>query len=423
MKTWDELEVMKRESLPLWKNRDFLIIYLSLLISGVGDGISKMALLWLSYDLTKSTVAMGMVFACLTLPGVFAGLLSGALADRFSKLRIFVTANMALGFIAAGFVLANHFKSMSLVYVLAFMMGIFFSFDSGPFRAYLPEIFPSDKLAKVNAAVSSVQSLTMLIGPALGGLILAAGNVSAAFLINAASFFIAAGLMAFLPRTLPKMSEGSIKIGAVLHDIKSGVGYLFNSPLHRFLMFFSVSLFGIYCFSGGLITPLCEDILSKSNQIEGSTALAVIQSAFGLGGLISSFFIPFFMKKYGCLRTLVAGAFLCVVELMVFGFIDNIYLMAAIITLTAASGPMLTVPLFTFLQEKTKPRFMGRAMGALDTLILFVVSFSFGLGGVLAQMLGILRLFIITGAAILVLTLIIPLLPGYKTVRRMEEKD
>ena len=204
MKTWNELEIMKKESLPLWKNPDFIIIYLALLISGIGDGISKIALLKLSHDLTGSTVTLGLVFTCLTLPGIFAGLISGALADRFSKKKIFVTANIMLGIAAAGFVLAYRFQSISLVYLLAFIMGTFFSFDGGPFRAYLPEIFPKEKLAKVNASVSSIQSLTMLIGPALGGLILAAGTVTTAFLIDAATFFVSAGMMWFLPTTLPK---------------------------------------------------------------------------------------------------------------------------------------------------------------------------------------------------------------------------
>jgi MFS family permease len=421
MKTWDELKLITKEALPLWKNRDFIIICLALFISGIGDGIFKIALLWLSYDLTKSVATMGIVFACLTLPGIFSGFLSGALADRFSKKKIFIVANFMLGIFAAGFVWAHFRESILLVYVLAFFMGTFFAFDGGPFRAYLPEIFPGDKLQKVNAAVSAVYSLTMLIGPALGGIIIAAGNVVPAFLVDAATFFIAAVLMIFLPTTLPRMVEGTIKIRVLLNDIKSGVTYMFHSPVHRFLMLFFISLLGIYYISGGMVTPLCEEILSKTNKMKGSTALAIIQATFGLGGLVSSFFIPKLMRKIGCLRTLIIGALLCVVELFAFGFITNIYFMAVITTLTAASGPLLMVPLFTFIQEKTEPRFMGRAMGTMDTLILVVISFSYGFGGMLGDVLGIIPLFIITGFAILAFTIIIPYLPGYKRVRHLEK--
>ncbi len=408
---------------PLWKERRFIIIYLAQLVSGIGDGISKIALLWLSYQISKSATTMGIIFICLTLPGIFSGFISGALGDRCAKRKIIVTAQVVQGIIAAGYVLAYLWQSIFLVYLLTFMMGAAFSFDGGPFRAYLPEIFPEDKLSRVNAAVSSVQSLTMLIGPAVGGVILAMGNVTLAFLIDAATFFISAVMMRLLPAALPRMVEGSIKIRVIFQDVKLGLSYIFHSPLHRFLMVFFVSLFGIYCLAGGLVTPLCEIELAASNDIKGSTALAVIQAVFGLGGLISSFFIPVFMRKFGYLRTLIIGAFLCVVELFAFGYLSGIYVLAVIITFTAASGPMLTVPLFTFLQEKTAPRFMGRAMGALDTLLLAVVSLSYGLGGVLADVLGnITIVFIITGFAVLLFTLLIPFLPGYKTVRDMEEE-
>jgi DHA3 family macrolide efflux protein-like MFS transporter len=423
MKTWDEIALIKKESLPLWKNRDFIILCLALFISGIGDGIFKIALLWLSYKLTGSTAAMGIVFACLTLPGIFSGFLAGALADRFSKKKVFITANFVLTAAAFFFVLAYHYQSILAVYLLSFLMGAFFTFDSGPFRAYLPEIFPEDRLSKVNAAVSSVQSLTMVVGPALGGIIIVAGKVGLAFLIDAATFFAAALLMCFLPLTLPRMAEGSIKVRAIFRDIKAGVGYLVESPSHRFIILFFVCLFGIYCFAGGLITPLCEKDLSVSNHIEGSMALGIILAIFGLGGFIGGFFIPHVIRKFGCVRTLVFGAFLCAVELFAFGYIADIFFLAAIILFTASSGPMLMVPLFTFIQEKTKPRFIGRAMGALDTAVLSVISLSFVFGGVLAGAIGVINVFKITGAAILVLTAATTLLPIYKKLRLMGKES
>ena len=142
MKTWDELELIKNESLPLWKNRDFIIIYLALLISGTGDGIAKIALLSFVYDLTSSSTAVGMVFTCLTFPSIFSGLMAGVLADRYSKLKILIVGHLLLGVTTAGFVLACHHKSTVLIYFLAFMTGILMAFADGPFRAYFPDIFP-----------------------------------------------------------------------------------------------------------------------------------------------------------------------------------------------------------------------------------------------------------------------------------------
>lgn len=414
---------MWKDSLPLWKHPDFRLIYGALFISGIGDGISKIALLSLSFKLTGSPAAMGMVFVCLTLPGIFSGVLSGALADRLSKKSLMITSNILLGFTALGYVLAAHYRSITLVYVLSFFLGSFFSFAGGPFRAYLPDIFPEEKLSRVNAYITSIESLSMLIGPALGGAILVIGSVKLAFLIDAGTFFIAAALFWFLPTSIPRMAEGVVNVGVIVRDIKSGVAYVFNSGGHRFIMVFFMLVFGIYCISGGLLMPLCEDVLAELNSMKGSTALAIIQASFGLGGLISTFFIPILIKKTGCLNIIIAGALLCVVELWAFGFITNIYVMAAITTVTAASAPMLMVPLFTFLQENTKPRFIGRVMGALDTLIVSVISVSFALGGIMANTLGLKKIFVITGGIMLLFTLMVPLLPGYKVLRRIERDD
>jgi DHA3 family macrolide efflux protein-like MFS transporter len=407
---------------PAAKNENSYI-YLALLISGTGDGIAKIALLSFVYDLTTSSTAVGMVITCLTLPGIFSGLMAGVLADRYSKLKILIIGHLLLGITTAGFVLACHYKSTVLIYLLAFMTGTLMAFADGPFRAYFPDIFPQDRLSEVNSAVSSVYSLTMFIGPALGGIILEVGTVKLAFIIDAASFFIAAVLIGFLPATLPKMAEGLVNVRAVYRDIKLGIGYLLRSPLHRFLVFFFVCLFGIYCLSSGLITPFSKEILSVSNDIKGTRALSIILASFGLGGFISAFYIPGLMKKFSYLHTLMIGASLCVVELFALGHISNIYFLAAIIILTGSAVPMMLIPLFTFMQEKTKSRFMGRAMGALDTIVLFVSSLSFGLGGVLADAAGITRVFIITGFAILVLILTTLFLPVYKKVRQMESLE
>ncbi len=85
----NKIEKKEEREKTIWRDRNFIIIYLSFFISGIGSGIGKIALLWVSYNLTGSAVAVGLVFTCLTLPGIFSGLLSGALADRYSKRKLF----------------------------------------------------------------------------------------------------------------------------------------------------------------------------------------------------------------------------------------------------------------------------------------------------------------------------------------------
>jgi len=414
-------DLQKNRTPSLWRDRHFIIIVSALIISGTGSGISKIALLWMSYELTQSTTTMGMIFVCLTLPGVFAGPISGALADRYSKKNILLTARFILGIIAACFIPAYYCESIHMIFVLVFLMGGTFSFAGGPFMAYLAELFEEDKLVKVNAALQSIRSVNMLAGPALGGIILAAANVHVAFLIDALSFIISGFIMLRLPNTRRKLVDGYINIEILLHDTKEGLTYFLRSPLHRFLLFFFVSLCGTYCISGGLIMPLCNDVLSLKNNMEGSTVLAILETTFGLGSLIGSFLIPSMMRKYGYMPTLMVGAYLCVIELLAYGTFFNIFILVAITSITAVSMPMLIVPLMTLMQQKTDKEFLGRVMGAFDTLLLSVISLAFGIGGVLAGEFGLTTVFVSCGIFMLVTTSCILCLPQYWRLHRNQE--
>jgi MFS family permease len=86
----------------------------------------------------------------------------------------------------------------------------------------------------------------------------------------------------------------------------------------------------------------------------------------------------------------------------------------AVLLVTASSMPMLLIPLATVLQQRTERELRGRVMGALDTVLLATLSLSFGIGGVLAETIGLLVTFAASAFAMLVLTAVIPRLPSYR---------
>ena len=402
----------------LFSNRTFLLLWTAVFLGGMGGGISKMALLWLGYKLTGSGTGMGALFICLTLPGIFIGPLSGSLADRFPKQRLLVASRLMIASCAPWYVLALHTESLALVYFLTAMIGVAVSFSGGPLQAALPELFGPDELSEVNAALQGNRSLTMVLGPAVGGLFLGADLPEWNFIIDAINSLVVAGLFALLPPVTTRLSDGVVTVRQIMSDIRSGFSYMANSTIHRFLLKFFVSLIGIYCLSGGLIMPFCEDILGKANGIRGNTALAVLQTVMGAGSFLGSFLIAPLMARIGELRTLMLGAALCVAELFAMGIFTNIHVLSAVLVVTASSMPMLMVPLFTLMQERSKPQFIGRAMGALDTLVLAAVSLAFGMGGILADWIGLLPTFLATGTAMLLVVITLPFLHDYRAASR-----
>ncbi|MDP6945918.1 MAG: MFS transporter, partial [Myxococcota bacterium] len=294
------------------------------------------------------------------------------------------------------------------------------SFVNGPMQAYLPDVFAPEQLSKVNSVFQSYRSLATVIGPAIGGVILATGDVTWAFVIDALSFVASALLLLPLPVIGPDGESEALTARSLYRDIGEGLRYIAGSGLHRFLLMFFIPAAGIYCLSGGLMMPYAEQLLAGQHGLTGATALSLLYSTMGLGGFIGSFFIPWLMGRIGALRTLLLGAAMCVVEMLIMGALPVVSLVLSVLLITASSLPLLLVPLFTLIQANTDAAFTGRAMGALDTLMLATVSVSFGLGGILADQIGLQEVFLAAGAAMLVLTLVIPQTQSYRSLRGTE---
>ncbi len=257
----------------------------------------------------------------------------------------------------------------------------------------------------------------MLVGPAVGGVILASGHVGLAFVTDSATFVVSALLLLALPSLPPLLQKGALTAQGLYQDVGEGLRYVAGSPLHRFLLGFFVPLCGIYCLSGGLMMPYADEILAGQRGITGSTALSALYAVMGLGGFLGSFLIPAVMRRFGALRALVLGAAMCAIELAVFGAVPRIEVVLAVLIVTSSSLPLLLVPLFTLLQQRTAPEFTGRAISALDTVVLATVSLAFSVGGVLADQLGLEATFLVSAVGMAALTILVPRTAGFRALQ------
>lgn len=408
------------EAPSLWRNPRFVALIASAFVSHCGSGITHIAVLWLAYELTQSAASTGAVFVCLTLPGVVAGPLAGALADRYPKRRLLLVSRFASAVVVLGFWLAWQQGSVAVLYATVLLIGVGVSFVNGPMQAYLPDVFESHRLPAVNSAFQSGRSLATLVGPAIGGVILATGRVEIAFVVDSMSFVLSGLLLLLLPSIQPKLQKGAVTLGALHRDMLEGFRYVAGSPMHRFLLLFFIPLCGLYCLTGGLIMPYADQLLAGQHGVTGSTALSAIYAVIGFGGFVGSFFIPSVMRRLGPLRAMIVGAVLSVAELLVFGAVPVLGVLLAVLVVTASSFPLLLVPLFTLMQQHTPEEFAGRAMGAMDTLLLATISLAFGIGGVLADRIGLQPMFIASAVAVALLTVAVLNGRGYRALRRLE---
>jgi predicted MFS family arabinose efflux permease len=196
-----------------------------------------------------------------------------------------------------------------------------------------------------------------------------------------------------------------------------GFVYFRGCPTCRFLLLFFALFFGVYCLTSGVLMPYCEEILGPRGGVEGSVIYSTIDAVVGLSGFIGAFLIPWLLKRFGYVDSLLLGAGFSAVELLVMGFVPDVSVVVGTLAVTGISAPLLMVPLLTLVQRDVEPSYTGRVLNGIDTAVNAAALVSCGLGAVLAERVGILQVFRFSGVMLAVLVFTLLFLPGSRTVR------
>jgi MFS family permease len=173
------------------RHRDFRLLWAGMTVSLIGDGIFLVAMAWQAYDLWNAPAALSILGIGMTIPTIAFLLPAGVLSDRLDRRMIMLSADVGRALVVAvlaALALAGLLTFWQLV-VLVALYGIGTAFFSPAFDAIVPDVVPSADLAAANALDQFVRPIALrLLGPALGGVLVAALGTGAAFSVDAASF-------------------------------------------------------------------------------------------------------------------------------------------------------------------------------------------------------------------------------------------
>jgi MFS family permease len=196
-------------SLPMWqalRTRDFRLLWGSEAISLIGDQFHIVALSWLVIDLTRSGLALGTVLIASGIPRALLMLPFGVLADRRPPRTLMLIAHLARGVVVgamAALVLAGS-PSLPLLALLGAAVGAIDALYLPAQQAFLPRTLEPERLPSANALLQGTLQLTSIVGPPLAGAFIAIVGTGTAFVIDTASFFLAAVvIMMISSRGLP----------------------------------------------------------------------------------------------------------------------------------------------------------------------------------------------------------------------------
>jgi MFS family permease len=349
-------------------------------LSLMGTWMQSVAQGWVVYQLTGSKIALGTITFAGSIPTLFLMLPAGALADRMSKRRLMLitqTAMMALALILA-VLTATKLLQVWQIAVLALCLGVATSFDV-PARQALAVDLIEDRRDLQNAIGlnSTMFNLARVVGPALGGLVLAAVGAAWCFGLNALSYV--AVIVALMGMRLPETLNPA-RAGRLMPQIADGLRYVVgNKPVRAIIALVGVStLFG---FSYSVLMPaFAADVLHV-----GATGLGLLNAAIGIGALAAALTVASLSRSRYKGWQLAAGSVLFPIALIGFALSRSFLLSLAFLTVVGFSFISQNATSNTLVQGIVPDELRGRVMSVYSLLFFGTTPFGSLMAGGIAQ--------------------------------------
>lgn len=216
------------ERFAAFQHRNFRRYFAGQVISSVGTWLQALAVTWLVLDLTGRSDRLGVAVALQFLPLLLLGAPAGILADRVDNRRLLmgtsvVSAVLALGF---GLIVSTGTPDLWAIYALTFASGLVLAVERPAMQALLYQLVGKDDLPSAVAANSTIVSVSRLVGPALGGAMVALTGVASCFYANAVSFVVVFAALANIRSAELVARTGGRKGG----NLREAVAYVRQRP-------------------------------------------------------------------------------------------------------------------------------------------------------------------------------------------------
>jgi MFS family permease len=274
-----------RTFVSLQKHRNYRLFFIGQIVSLSGTWMQDTALPWLVIQRTHSALAVGLLLFCRYLPFTLFGLVAGLLADRFDNRRFLIASqgvSMVVAIALAVVTLLGN-APLGVIFMLAFLGGTAVVFDAPNRHALTFQLVGREELSNAVALNTSLFNVAMVVGPALGGVVIATAGVGTCFGLNAASFLaVLAALSLMRPGELYRLDRGS-GVPRGLGAIRDGITYVWREPRLR-LIIGLVAVFGPIGFNFRVVLP----VLTSKTLHMGAEAFGVLWTCFGTGALIGA---------------------------------------------------------------------------------------------------------------------------------------
>jgi MFS family permease len=402
-----------RRAVGALAERNFRLLFASSTISGLGDGISIVALVFAVLQVSDSAIALGLVIAARQIADAAIVLAAGVWADRLPRHLVLIGVAVVQGTAQAitGFTVLTGMATIPMIVVLQAVYGLAEGFYLPTSTGLIPATISPGRLQQANALLGLSRSATRIVGPAIGGAIVAAGSPGSALLIDAASF--ALGALLLVPLRLPKRAE-IVETKSFFADLRQG----WNEFRRQTWIWTTILFFGIGNFAYASYWVLGPIVTKR--DLGGAPAWAALTTAFAIGALLGGLLaLRIRPRKPLAASCMAAWVFLLQPLGMGLGLP-----LSVLIVFSAVAGCGLAIHIalwFTVFQQNVPEESLSR-VSSYDSFGSFVLlPLGAALAGPIAAVIGVQETLLAASVVIAITQAIVYAQPSVHAIRRREE--
>jgi MFS family permease len=346
-----------------FRHEAFAAMWGAQFVSNIGSWMQTVGAQWLMLALTGSAAYVALIQTAASLPIVLFAVLAGAIGDLVNR-RQFLIITQALMLVAAaalGFLALAGLVTPWLLLALIFAVGTGQALTSPTWQTLQPELVtPAERPQAISLGAVN-QNLARAVGPAIGGLILAATSAGTVFLINAATFLAVLGVLIWWHGTQPAPTLPREHIGEA---VRAGARYVAASPALRVILVRA----GLFVFFAAAIWALLP-VVAQSRLHLGSGGYGLLLGCVGVGAVVGALLLPRLRGRFSPGTQLTAGSLGLAGVALILGFVP-VTAPVAVSLVVAGVAWILVLSTLNALYQLTLPQWI-KARGLSFYLIVF----------------------------------------------------
>lgn len=394
--------------------RDFALLWGGQTASIIGDGVFTVALALETLHVSDHARTLSYVVAARVAPMVLLLLFAGTVVDRLPRRLTVLAADSVRGIAVAAIaaLVVAHALDITDLVIISAIVGVADAFFWPAYNAIIPEILPPTLYMEGNAYNTASQVIGQsLLGPAIGGVLIAAFGAASAFGVDAASFFVSAAcVIAIRARPAPKASGESM-----LADAVAGLRWTRAQPWLWYSIIAASVANAVAFMPFAVLGPLLiRDVLHQ-----GPTQYGLVFAAAGIGGATASVVVVRFGSPRRHVSVMWGAWAAAAAAIALIGSAPDTLIVAALGTVAFGLLQYGSMIWSTMMQSLVPPEMLGRA-SSVDALFSFCLApIGVLVAGVVAAAIGV-RTTLIAGGVIGAMTTLVVFVPGVRDPERVE---